>query len=313
MKNIIKSILLIILLVISTSCKSTSNKELNYDNFDLAVMVEDEKGQYTKWNNVDWPDENDYALNTALSTCEDKNTIKWDDEKGAVYLTSNNWDKCIAKFDKIIKIKYIEDLVELSNRVNEGDSLKGRTVKLMRDLDFKNTHANGSNEIAEQLDFDNMPDEEKNKIPDYRNVSETKYNDFNKDGKNNTTIMEELTNTEGAGFVPIGKESKIFEGNFDGNNHTISNLYINNTTNLTRLGLFGEIGNSTMKDITIKGEIKTKTKAVSGGLVGGANKENNTIENVINYVNVTSESNGNDSAGIIGGNYGNTVIKNCKN
>ena len=291
MKNIIKSIVLIILLIISTSCKSTSNKELNYDNFDLAIMVEGQDGQYTEWKSEDWPDKEDYTLNTALSTCDDGSSIEWDDEKGAIYLTSNNWDKCTAKFDKIIKIQYIEDLVELSNRVNGGDSLKGKTIKLMRDLDFK-------------------------KADDYKNSTNKSYGDFNKDDKVDTTIFDELTKTEGAGFAPIGTETNNFEGNFDGNNHKLSNLYVNNAKNIekSRLGLFGVIKDSEVFDLTVSGTINNGTSASNAGLISDTSGIVR-ITNVTNETNITSNRSNWTVGGVIGtlNSDGDIVIENCKN
>ena len=44
----------------------------------------------------------------------------------------------------------------------------------------------------------------------------------------------------GAGFSPIGNNTTPFSGNYDGQNHTISGLYINTTT-LDHVGLFGYI------------------------------------------------------------------------
>ncbi len=294
MKNIIKSIVLIILLIISTSCKSTSNKELNYDNFDLAIMIESEKeaGKYEKYEGIDWPDKEDYTLNTALSTCKNNSTIEWDEEKGTIYLTSNKWDKCIAKFDKIIKIEYIEDLVDLSNRVNGGDSLKGKTVKLMRDLDFNNS--------------DN----------DYKNSQNTEYGDFNQDDKDNLPIINELTDEDGAGFMPIGfNMSNKFEGNFDGNNHTLSNIHINNTKHVADsgnyFGLFGWVQKGFIADFTINGNMKTSVKNTIGGIIGEASNE--TIDNCHSSVNVTSDAPNNSLGGLIGQGVANTLIVNSSN
>ena len=55
----------------------------------------------------------------------------------------------------------------------------------------------------------------------------------------------------GAGFVPIGNTStNAFTGHFDGNNHTISGLYINRpSTNY--VGLFGSANGATIKDVTV--------------------------------------------------------------
>ena len=55
---------------------------------------------------------------------------------------------------------------------------------------------------------------------------------------------------DGKGWLPIGYDSRhIFTGTFDGNNHTISNLYINKNTSY--IGLFGRAKDAVFKNINI--------------------------------------------------------------
>ncbi len=287
MKNIIEIFLLIVFLVISTSCKSTPNKELNYDNFDLAILVE-ENGEYKIYSGIDWPSKEDYTFNISQSTCKNGSGLKWDEEKWAAYLTTDKWDKCTAKFDKIIKIEKIEDLVDLSLKVNKGDSLKGKTVKLMNDLDFK-------------------------KADDYKNSTNKSYGDFNKDDKVDTTIFDELTNTEGAGFVPIGTAAKPFEGNFDGNGYTINNIYIfNQTTNSTEIGFFGDVKNGKISNLTITGEYHSTVTSNIGGIVSQGNGI--IIENCHNLVKITNDAANGYIGGILGNDLGgDLLVKKCSN
>jgi len=64
------------------------------------------------------------------------------------------------------------------------------------------------------------------------------------------------------GFSPIGKARLAYTGNFDGNNHTISNLYINRD-DYRYVGFFGLTRKDTISNISITG-------AISGGeCVGG--------------------------------------------
>ena len=59
----------------------------------------------------------------------------------------------------------------------------------------------------------------------------------------------------GAGFRPIGQDySHSFQGTFDGNNKTITGLYINSASNSGRLyvGLFGLTSHSTIKNLELK-------------------------------------------------------------
>jgi hypothetical protein len=82
------------------------------------------------------------------------------------------------------------------------------------------------------------------------------------------------TYNKGRGFDPIGGICAFYRGTFDGNGHTISNLYINQKK--SGVGLFGyasvlaNIKNLTLKDVDITGYNHV------GGVVGvcGANLVN---------------------------------------
>ena len=76
-------------------------------------------------------------------------------------------------------------------------------------------------------------------------------------------------------WEPISKENTYWEGTFDGNNKTISNLYIK--TSSTYSGLFGEIlvlvhAKSSIKDIIFENVNITSTNEFSGVLAGYAKK-----------------------------------------
>lgn len=75
--------------------------------------------------------------------------------------------------------------------------------------------------------------------------------------KNNLSEDYELGNdidcsifSDGEGFEPIGSDSTPFTGTFDGKGFTISDLYINRPT-LDSVGLFGEIGETTISDVRL--------------------------------------------------------------
>ncbi len=146
--------------------------------------------------------------------------------------------------------------------------------------------------------------------------------------------------TTGGGFPTIGDEENIFKGNFDGNNHIISNLYINNNSELPNQGLFAKIENCEIKNLTVKGSIQTSVRAnigiigssigtnkitnltnemsikseapwySVGGIVGALDNGTLTIENCINKGTI---ENGNNVGGIVGYSNGNITIKNCSN
>lgn len=144
--------------------------------------------------------------------------------------------KVMQLFDHIpkdyVRINNINELFDIRN------NLKGKYI-LMKDLDFNN-------------------------INDYKD-------------KTSMTVF-----TAGNGWLPIGHdtgnidlytfEGNMFEGVFNGNDHSISNLYINNE-NQCFVGLFGnlsikaQISNLHLKDVSIQG------KYYAGALSGWSESE----------------------------------------
>ncbi len=174
-----------------------------------------------------------------------------------------------------LTIESIEDLIELSIDVSNGDSYKGKHIVLNKDLDFENDSS-------------------------YKDPKTKKYGDVNKDG-NVQTLKEELTNKEsGFGFPPIGiKDSLPFSGNFYGENHEIKNLYINQTDKSEDyLGLFGRAKDVEIYDLTVGGTINSnnRTGAVIGGIVGRF--YNSKIYNCYSKVNINVNG---DLDGYVGG------------
>jgi hypothetical protein len=82
----------------------------------------------------------------------------------------------------------------------------------------------------------------------------------------------------GKGFYPIGYQVNAqagnlglnteFHGSLNGNNYAISNLYINNPTGITTVGLFGAT-NSTTQNITIQNLALNNVSIAGSGAVGG--------------------------------------------
>lgn len=126
-------------------------------------------------------------------------------------------------------IASIEDLVEFSNSVNEGNTYEGKYIELAIDLDFKDSNS-------------------------YKNASSTQFGDLNGDGTVKG-IQEELTDENGKGFTPIGVgnegSQKSFNGTFNGNYHKIKNIYINNNENVY-LALFAKAENATIKNLGLE-------------------------------------------------------------
>ena len=99
----------------------------------------------------------------------------------------------------------------------------------------------------------------------------------------------------------------VFDGTFDGDGHTVSGLYVKGAD--TGVGFFGK-ANGVIKNLTVKDSYFEGEKNV-GGIVGSVGKvgtdkaapESITIENCVNYADVTAK---NTVAGIIGYPFGNT-------
>ncbi|HBW05507.1 MAG TPA: hypothetical protein DEF02_02810, partial [Clostridiales bacterium] len=91
----------------------------------------------------------------------------------------------------------------------------------------------------------------------------------------------DITNMSGF-TTPIGTNTAVFSGFFDGNNKTLSGININKAGSY--VGLFGYTSGATIQNLTISGAVKG-SKYV-GGVVGYA--LNTTIYNVTNNATVTA-------------------------
>ena len=87
---------------------------------------------------------------------------------------------------------------------------------------------------------------------------------------------------EEASWNPIG-DSNSFKGIFDGNGHTVSDLYINSSG--YNLGLFGQVDGAEIKNVTVQGNVTgfyEEENSLSGqyvGLVLGTGTLNTKLEN----------------------------------
>ncbi len=117
-------------------------------------------------------------------------------------------------------------------------------------------------------------------------------------------------------WVPVGSNtstynpvSGVFKGIFDGANHTITGLTINNPGRNDYNGLFGQARMATIRNLEVAGTVKLDSASAygTGGVVGYG--YGCFIENVVNRVNVTGAVN---TGGIIG--YAGTCkILDCEN
>ena len=108
-------------------------------------------------------------------------------------------------------------------------------------------------------------------------------------------------------WEPIGNSNKKYQGTFDGNNKTITNLYINASQN--NMGLFGYASGSTIKNLTFEYANVTNTEPYTGILVGKAVK-GSTFQN-IKISEICQMKGDMDTGGIAGELQGNA--SNCVN
>ncbi len=258
-------------------------------SFAMYYETQQEDGTYTYVESEDttWP--TDLRYNAEKSGCIDNNgnkidgTLTYNKETNKVTLRTKGATLCYLYFDlgteeKPYKIQYIEDLVDLSNKVNKGETNEDAYFTLEKNLDFKQEES-------------------------YRQYDRTDYGDINGVG-GTEQLMTELTNPEGTGFIPIGigktnNVDNVFKGNFNGLKHKLENLYVHNYSDTSkRYGLFGYIYGSTIKDFELTGSVITDVTRDIGGLTSYAKRS--TFENIITRVTVTSKTGSSSVGGLIG-------------
>ena len=114
-------------------------------------------------------------------------------------------------------------------------------------------------------------------------------------------------NLEEKSWVPIGDSNNKYQGTFDGNHKTITNLYINASQNY--MELFGHTYEGTIKNLTFEYANVTKTNNYAGVLVGKA-FGGSTLQN-IKISNTCQIKGGKYTGGIAGYLDGNAY--NCVN
>jgi len=130
------------------------------------------------------------------------------------------------------------------------------------------------------------------------------------------TLKNDIALDGVSNWVPIGISfDKTFNGTFDGENHTVSQLFFDQTsaTEINIAGFFGVINGATIKNLTVEGSI-TATAAKAGdiyscGGICGYSGGFSTIENCTNKVNIdgTNIADDADAALVIGGILGSSV------
>lgn len=119
-------------------------------------------------------------------------------------------------------------------------------------------------------------------------------------------------------WKPIGTGTNVsYNGTFDGNSYTVSNLYINAEYNSK--ALFGTCAGAAIKNLTVTGEVTVTGKVNVYNVAGIVAKDTgSTITNCTNKVNVTASTTGSNKkamyiGGVVGYETGEATIENCAN
>ncbi len=119
----------------------------------------------------------------------------------------------------------------------------------------------------------------------------------------------------GEAWTPIGSKSNPYTGTFDGQNHTISGMTLENAESYS--GLFGNV-TGTVRDFTVTGTITItgdKTVAKVGGAVGslGTASAGGTVSGVISGVDITVSAGNDHIGGVVGSMPENSspTVENC--
>ena len=124
--------------------------------------------------------------------------------------------------------------------------------------------------------------------------------DSNQDGilDENDLYWNANSSGEGLGWSPVGNSSSQFSTTFDGNNFEVRNLYINRPTQ-DYLGLFGQITNATIRNVSLKGSLAQVRGDDYIGALLGSGINNNSILNVSVAINLQGDDYIGGLAGIV--------------
>ena len=129
------------------------------------------------------------------------------------------------------------------------------------------------------------------------------------------TINEDVSGSDATSqkykWTPIGTDkTKAYTGNFDGNGHTISGLYINSTA--ANSGMFGCIGtNAVVKNLTLADSVIRSTKDCTGAIAGYIDAAASVTDcHTKNSVQITAAK---YTGGIVGYQVGTSTIARCSN
>ena len=120
-------------------------------------------------------------------------------------------------------------------------------------------------------------------------------------------VLSDDINLGNESWIPIGSDSRVFQGVFDGQGYTVSGL---NVTDVESAGLFGVVSGAEIKNLIVSGSVSGTRYA--GGIAGKVRTAVSSFVNCGNEAEVT----GAYAAGILGTNMvssGECRIVNCYN
>lgn len=110
-------------------------------------------------------------------------------------------------------------------------------------------------------------------------------------------------------WTPIGLDTGKFSGVFDGGDHIIKGLYINETAG-NGVGLFGWVDGGEIRNLTLENGLVNSKVSYTGGIVGSTD---GIVKDCVNSVHIITES-GNLHIGGIAGHCGsNSTLSGCRN
>ena len=167
--------------------------------------------------------------------------------------------------------------LEYNQQLNTGKSLKGKIIITAEKLLYDINDAAGLRKLSEEVNNGDTKEGKYFVLTDDIDLG---------------SHEEEVSN-----FTPIGTDTNPFQGDFNGDNHIISNLYINNST-LDSIGLFGAIKSAKISNLNIYGIVHS-TITSNIGMIGQTSGVTN-INNISSHLTITSDIINYSVGGIVG-------------
>ena len=203
-----------------------------------------------------------------------KITLSTVTEGATIYYTNDNSEPTTASTQYTTGIEVVSNTVIKAIAVKEG--LENSSVSTFEYVIFAGGEGSAANPYQVAT------------VEQLNNVRYHLYKDFQQ-----TADINLSSYNTGSGWEPIGNNSSSFDGTFDGNGYTISNLTINRSTN--NVGLFGSTG-TTAKIQNVKLENTNVTGNWYTGALAGTNY--GTITN--SYVMGAVTGTGSHVGGLVG-------------